>query len=95
MSAYIVFIRNQTFDQKELETYWSKVKATFEGHPIKVLAAYGAHEVLEGDPIEGIVVAEFPSRAAAKKWYDSPAYQEAREHRFKGAAYHGILVEGI
>jgi len=28
-----------------------------KGHPIEVLVAYGKHEVLEGDPIEGIVIA--------------------------------------
>jgi uncharacterized protein (DUF1330 family) len=60
---------------------------------MKVLSGYGPHEVLEGDPTEGVVIAEFPSMAAAKAWYDSPAYREAREHRFKGAVYRGILVE--
>src|SRR5260370_1130704 len=54
MSAYVVFTRTKTIDQKELETYWAGIKATMEGHPIAVLVAYGKHEVLEGDPIEGI-----------------------------------------
>ena len=54
MSAYIVFTRTKTIDQKELETYWAGIRATMKGHPIEVLVAYGKHEVLEGDPIEGI-----------------------------------------
>jgi len=48
MSAYVVFTRTRTIDQKELETYWAGIKATMEGHPIDVLVAYGKHEVLEG-----------------------------------------------
>jgi len=30
-----------------------------------------------------------------KLWYDSPLYREAREHRFKGADYRAVLVEGV
>jgi hypothetical protein len=37
-----------------------------KGHPIEVLGAYGNHEVLEGDPIEGTVIAKFPTVKAAK-----------------------------
>ena len=43
MPAYMVFIREKTLDQSELEAYWSKIRATLEGRPIKVLAAYGRH----------------------------------------------------
>lgn len=92
--AYIVFTREKTLDRAELEAYWKEAPASFEGHSIKVLSAYGPHEVWEGDSIEGIVIAEFPSMEAARAWYHSPAYQKAREHRTKGAVYRGILVEG-
>ena len=91
--AYVVFTREKTLNQAELETYWKKVAASFEGHPMKVLSGYGPHEVLEGDKTEGVVIAEFPSMEAAKAWYYSPVYQAAREHRLKGAVYRGILVE--
>jgi uncharacterized protein (DUF1330 family) len=66
MSAYVVFTRTRTMDQKELETYWTGINATMESHPIEVLVAYGKHEVLEGGPIEGIVIAKFPNAKAAK-----------------------------
>lgn len=95
MPAYIVFIREQTLDQSELETYWSKTPATLAGHPIRVLAAYGRHVTLEGPEVEGVVIAEFPSLDEARAWYDSPAYQEAAQHRFHGAVYHGLIVEGV
>ena len=48
MTAYIVFTRESTSDQAELDAYSQTVAPTFEGHPLKVLAAYGAQEVLEG-----------------------------------------------
>ena len=95
MSAYVVFTRTRTIDQKELETYWAGIKATMEGHPIDVLVAYGKHEVLEGDPIEGIVIAKFPNAKAAKDWYYSEAYQSVAKHCKLGAIYQGLIVEGV
>jgi hypothetical protein len=50
MSAYIVFTRTKTLDQKELETYWAGIKATMKGHPIDVLVAYGKHESWKAIP---------------------------------------------
>jgi uncharacterized protein (DUF1330 family) len=52
MATYIVFTRESTQDQGELDTYQSKVGATFKGHPVKILAAYGPQQVLEGDAPE-------------------------------------------
>ena len=95
MPAYAVFIRDKTRDQSEMDAYAPKAGASLAGHPVKVLAAYGRQEVLEGPAAEGIVIVEFPTMEAAKAWYDSPAYREAREHRFRGADYHAILVEGL
>jgi uncharacterized protein (DUF1330 family) len=95
MSAFMVFIREKTLDRPELEAYWAKIGATLEGRPIKTLAAYGRHVTLEGPEVEGVVVAEFPTLEAARAWYDSPAYQEAAQHRFRGAIYRGLIVEGV
>ena len=95
MAAYAVFIRDKTKDPAEMEKYSQKVGPTLEGHPLKILAAYGRQEVLEGPSVEGVVIVEFPSIEAAKKWYDSPAYREVREHRFKGAEYRAVVVEGV
>jgi len=40
-------------------------------------------------------VLEFPDAEAAKGWYFSPAYQEAKAHRLKGAKYRVLLVNGV
>ncbi len=69
--------------------------ASLAGHPITPRAFYGDFEMLEGDPIEGAVILEFPSMATARAWYDSPAYQAAVAHRHRGADYRVFIVEGL
>lgn len=95
MAAYIVFTRERMRDKAEYDIYASKVRDTLAGQPVKPLAAYGKHETLEGAPIDGAVILEFPSTAAAKAWYDGPGYAEARVHRFKGCDYRAFIVEGL
>lgn len=46
-------------------------------------------------PIDGCVLIAFPSVEAAKAWYHSPAYTEARAHRFLGSDYRCFITEGI
>jgi uncharacterized protein (DUF1330 family) len=92
--GYAIFIRERTRTPSHLEEYTRQAGETLEGHPVNVLAAYGRHEVLEGPQLEGAVVLEFPTIEAAKAWYESPAYREAREHRFRGADYRAFIVEG-
>jgi uncharacterized protein (DUF1330 family) len=59
------------------------------------LARGGTTEVLEGDrqPHRTVII-EFPSFDAAKAWYDSPAYREARAAREGAAVGSFIVVEG-
>ncbi|MFO0904770.1 MAG: DUF1330 domain-containing protein [Pirellulales bacterium] len=95
MPAYVVFMREKTLDQSELDAYWQMVKGTLDGRPLKVLAAYGKHLTLEGPEVEGVVIAEFPTLKDARDWYDSPTYQEAAQHRHRGAIYRGLIVESV
>ena len=95
MPVYVIFIRERTTDKSELDAYEKLAGPSLEGLPIKFLAAYGRQEVLEGPVPEGVAIAEFPSMEEAKQWYESPAYQAAVKHRFKGATYRGLIVEGI
>jgi uncharacterized protein (DUF1330 family) len=95
VSAYLIFTRDKTIDEHELATYLKEAPATFAGHEVKYLAVFGAHEDLEGPSTEGSVILEFPTIEAAKAWYDSPSYREAREHRFKAATYRVTLVQGV
>lgn len=95
MPAYVIFIKNSTKDADELKTYSQKAGAARGDHKITPLAYYGPLEVLEGDPAEGVVLIQFPDVAQARAWYDSPAYQDAKAHRLKGADYRVILAEGL
>ncbi len=95
MSASFIFTREKTVDQAEMDLYSSQVQATLASHDLKILAAYGPHEDVEGPANEGTIIVEFPSMEAAKAWYDSPDYVRVREHRFKGANYRALLVQGV
>jgi uncharacterized protein (DUF1330 family) len=95
MSAYLIFTRDETIDEKELATYSKDVPATLAGHEATVLALYGQHQDLEGAATEGTVILEFPTMEAAKAWYDGPAYRKVREHCFKGATNRVTLVDGV
>ena len=59
------------------------------------MAFYGQLEVLEGNEIEGAVILRFPDMAAERDWYHSPIYQEALQHRLKGANYRAFIIEGV
>jgi uncharacterized protein (DUF1330 family) len=94
MPAYVVFVCREIVDEEELNTYWQRVNGTLVGHPARVLMDRGRFLILEGQgPVQGVTVYEFPSRDAARSWYDSVAYREVRQHRKKGAKYLVILTE--
>jgi uncharacterized protein (DUF1330 family) len=94
MSAYAIMIRERMKDAEEFAAY-GKLAGQARTEDLKALAFYGPHQVAEGDPVEGVVLLEFPNMAAARAWYDSPAYQAALTHRLKGADYRVIFVEGL
>jgi len=95
MSAYVIFIRDRMKDPEEFAVYGKKAGAARGDHKMTPLVFYGDLEVLEGDPAEGVVVVQFPTMEEAKAWYESPAYQEAKAHRLKGADYRVILTQGL
>jgi len=95
MAAYMIFTREKTRDGEQLAAYSKRAGGTLAGHKVKPLVAYGNYEVMEGAAIEGAVVLEFPTMEEAKAWYNSAAYVEAREIRFKGADYRCVLVQGV
>ena len=95
MPAYVILINNKTTDATELDRYRPKAAASRAGHPVTFLAVNGKYEVLEGAPAESVTIAQFPDVAAAKAWYDSPEYQDAKQHRLSGADFQIILTEGL
>ncbi len=57
MSAYLVFTREKTLNQAEMDIYHEKLRATLAGYNVKLLASYGPHDAHEGSPPEGTVIA--------------------------------------
>lgn len=95
MTAYVIFIRERTLDQREMDIYAEKVPATLPSVPIQMLSAYGRLEVFEGETPEGVVLFSFPTVEDSKAWYNSEAYQSAAKHRHAGATYRGFVIEGV
>ena len=69
----------------------------------ETLAPYGGRMLVHGGeltPAEGewdgdLVIVEFPSAAAAREWYDSPAYQAILPLRTEHSQSIAAMVEGV
>jgi uncharacterized protein (DUF1330 family) len=95
MPAYIIFSRLRMRNPKEVELYAQQAPNSFAGYNVKFLARFGRCEVREGGGVEGVAILEFPSFLEATAWYESPAYQSASQHRYKGEDYSTIIVDGV
>ncbi len=95
MPAYFVAMRESLKDPEEMKIYSPKAKASLDKFEWAMRAYGGRLKVLEGDPIEEVVIVEFPSFDKAQEWYDSPAYQDAVQHRFRAAEYRTFITEGL
>lgn len=95
MPAYLVFIKEREHDGAAMAEYSAKAGPSLAGHTAKPLAYYGAIETLEGPEAAGSVIIEFPDMDAARAWYQSPAYMQARALRFAGADYRVFLTQGL
>jgi uncharacterized protein (DUF1330 family) len=96
MAAYMIFIREgEVVDEAAMQAY----KAGNSGGPplsgMRALSVYGAIETVEGEAADGMVILEFPDKAAAKAWYFSPEYQERAKLRQQAAPYRAFIVEGL
>jgi uncharacterized protein (DUF1330 family) len=94
MTVFMVFEREKTTNPNELALYGQKVGAARGNHAMTALAYNGTLDVLEGGPIEGVVILSFPTAEEARAWYDSPAYQTALAHRKAGSDHRVFIVEG-
>lgn len=90
----IAYLREVDFGDAIVE-YIEKIDET--------LAPYGGRFLVHGGeltPAEGtwegdIVIIEFPDPAAAKAWYESPAYQEILPLRTEHSQSIAAMVEGV
>ena len=87
MPAYVIGLNRAVHDRQKLEEFRKAAAPTFEGLGAKRLAIYTPLTPLALiGPLEAAFVYEFPDVGTAKRWYESPAYQKARQLVRNGVA---------
>jgi uncharacterized protein (DUF1330 family) len=95
MPAYVI-IETDIHDPDQYEQYKAASPAAVESGDGRFVARGGELAVLEGDwQPSRLVILEFPDLEAAKRWYDSPEYVEARKLREGAANLRMVAVEGV
>lgn len=94
MSVYIIVDLDVT-DPEKFAKYREQVPPLIEAYGGKYIVRGGEHEVLEGgwNP-NRLVVLEFESAAAAKKFWESDDYAPVKKMRHESAQSNIVLVEG-
>jgi len=95
MSAYIV-VDGDVTDPVRYEAYKKLAQTAIAKHGGRYLVRGGETRVLEGEwQPNRIVVLEFPSANAIRRFYSSPEYKAARAQREGAAQMNMIAVEGV
>jgi uncharacterized protein (DUF1330 family) len=94
MPAYVIAEVDVT-NPAGYESYRPLAGASIAQYGGKFLVRGGKAELIEGtsDPAR-IVVIEFADLVAAKRWYNSPEYQEALKIRLANSTGRVLMVEG-
>ena len=95
MAAYVIASIDVT-DPDLYAEYRAQVPATIEQYGGRFVVRGGELTVLEGDwNPSRLVILEFPDLEAARLWYDSPEYQEAKRLREGAAKLRMVAVQGL
>jgi uncharacterized protein (DUF1330 family) len=93
--AYIV-VETDIQDAEQYELYKQATPAAVAAAGGRFIARGGELAVLEGDwQPKRLVLLQFPDLDAAKRFYDSPQYQEAKRLRKGAAGFNMVAVEGV
>ena len=95
MAAYLIVDLNVE-DAAGYDSYRREVPATLAKYGGRFLVRGGTSEVLEGDwAPKRVVVLEFPSMDALKRWYHSEEYKPLIKLRQTHSTGDLIAVEGV
>lgn len=95
MPAYIV-VETDIHDAEQYELYKQASPAAVEAGGGRFIARGGEVAILEGDwQPKRLVLLEFPDLEAAKRFYESPEYQDAKRLREGAAGLNMVAVEGL
>ena len=92
MPAYVIADIKVT-DSGKYRQYMALTPAAIEAAGGRFLVRGGEHEVLEGDwQPNRVVMLEFPDLAAARAFYGSARYREARARRAGATGFFNMVV---
>jgi uncharacterized protein (DUF1330 family) len=95
VTAYVL-VDVDVSDPEQYDRYKPLAAASVERYGGRYIVRGGGCEVLEGDRVPNrLVVLEFPDADAARRWYRSAEYDEAKATRAGAATGSFILVEGV
>jgi uncharacterized protein (DUF1330 family) len=95
MPAYLI-VETDIHDAEQYEKYKAASPGAVAAGGGRFVVRGGELAVLEGDwTPKRLVVLEFPDLEAAKRFYESPEYQEAKKLREGAASLRMVAVEGV
>ena len=94
MPAYVI-VETDVHDPEQYEQYKAAASGAIEAAGGRYLARGGELAVLEGEwrPAR-LVLLEFDDLDAARRWYDTPEYRDARRLREGAASLNMVAVAG-
>jgi uncharacterized protein (DUF1330 family) len=95
MPAYVI-VETDVHDPERYERYKAASPDAVHSGGGRFVARGGELAVLEGDwSPSRLVILEFPDLEAARRWYDSPEYKEAKRLREGAANLRMVAVQGL
>ena len=95
MAAYVI-VETDVTDPVQYEQYKAASPAAIAAGGGRFLVRGGELVVLEGDwQPPRLVMLEFKDLEAARRWYASEAYQEAKKLREGAASFCAVAVQGV
>jgi uncharacterized protein (DUF1330 family) len=95
MPAYVI-VETDVTDPEQYEKYKAASPGAVAAGGGSFLVRGGELTVLEGDwQPSRLVMLEFEDLAAAKRWYESEVYQEAKQLREGAAHLRMVAVQGV
>jgi uncharacterized protein (DUF1330 family) len=95
MPAYVI-VETDVHDAEQYEQYKAASPGAIASGGGRFVVRGGEMAVLEGDwRPKRLVMLEFEDLDAAKRWYESAEYQEAKRLRDGAANLHMVAVEGV
>lgn len=93
----VFIINNMTIhDRTEYDTYVGKFMAVFKQFDGQILAVQDHPPAVEGSwPYDRTILLSFPDREQARRWSESPQYQEIVRHRNAGTTSNIVILDAI